>query len=76
VTSSEPRRTELSADPADYLTGPTGGETNKTHGGTTRDGAVAAFGSSQDNVDGGEVGDGKDTQQNPPAGTTTSSGQG
>ena len=74
--TSEPNRTELSTDPADYLTGPTGGESSKTAGGTTRDGAVASFGSSREGVDGGEVGGGAETQQNPPAGTTTSSGQG
>jgi hypothetical protein len=33
-------RTELSADPADYLTGPTSGG-NTRQGGTTRDGSVA-----------------------------------
>jgi hypothetical protein len=76
VTSNEPRRTELPDNPADYLTGPTGGESSRTSGGTTNDGAVAAFGSSRDNTDGGEVGDGQDTQQNPPSGTTTTSGQG
>lgn len=63
---SEPRRTELSDDPADYLTGPIRGEAARSNGGTTRDGGVAAFGASRDGVEGGEVGDGTDTQQNPP----------
>lgn len=31
---------EISNDPADYITGPRRGEANRTHGGTTRDGAV------------------------------------
>ena len=39
---AEPIRTELSNDPADYLTGPTSGD-NATEGGTTKDGAVAVF---------------------------------
>lgn len=38
----EPIRTELSKDPADYLTGPTADDT-ATEGGTTKDGAVAKF---------------------------------
>jgi len=42
---TEPNRTELSSDPADYLTGPTSGD-NPTEGGTTKDGAVALFRSS------------------------------
>lgn len=37
---TEPIRTELSADPADYLTGPTSDD-NPSEGGTTKDGAVA-----------------------------------
>jgi hypothetical protein len=32
--------TELSDDPADYLTGPTGNMANRGSGGTTRDGQV------------------------------------
>jgi hypothetical protein len=39
---AEPVRTEISRDPADYLTGPTSGD-NATEGGTTKDGAVALF---------------------------------
>jgi hypothetical protein len=39
---AEPIRTELSNDPADYLTGPTSGD-QATEGGTTKDGAVAKF---------------------------------
>lgn len=31
---------EISDDPQDYITGPRGGEANRTHGGTTRDGSV------------------------------------
>jgi hypothetical protein len=31
---------EVSSDPADFLTGPRGGEANRTHGGTTQDGAM------------------------------------
>ena len=31
---------EISNDPADYITGPRSGQANRTHGGTTRDGAV------------------------------------
>lgn len=38
----DPIRTELSADAADYLTGPTSGDAG-TEGGTTKDGAVAKF---------------------------------
>jgi hypothetical protein len=44
---SEPSRTELSNDPADYITGPVLGESARTEGGTTKDGAVATFGSSR-----------------------------
>lgn len=29
---------EVSDNPADFLTGPRGGEANRTHGGTTQDG--------------------------------------
>ena len=39
---ADPIRTELSSDPADYLTGPTAGD-SATEGGTTKDGAVAKF---------------------------------
>jgi hypothetical protein len=39
---AEPIRTELSNDPADYLTGPTSGD-QATEGGTTKDGAVAKY---------------------------------
>lgn len=39
---TEPQRTELSSDPADYLTGPTSDDPG-TEGGTTKDGAVAVF---------------------------------
>ncbi len=38
----EPIRTELSDDPADYITGPTADD-NPTEGGTTKDGAVALY---------------------------------
>ncbi len=31
---------DISNDPADYITGPRGGQANRTHGGTTRDGTV------------------------------------
>lgn len=37
--ADNPQRTELSSDPADYLTGPTSGRSRQ--GGTTRDGGVA-----------------------------------
>lgn len=49
---SEPNRTELPADPADYLTGPVAGESARTEGGTTRDGHVATFGASRDDASG------------------------
>ncbi len=39
---TEPRRTELSNNAADYLTGPTSDDPG-TEGGTTKDGAVAVF---------------------------------
>jgi hypothetical protein len=39
---ADPIRTELSSDPADYLTGPTSGDAG-TEGGTTKDGAVEKF---------------------------------
>jgi hypothetical protein len=39
---AEPIRTELSADAADYITGPTAGDPG-TEGGTTKDGAVALY---------------------------------
>jgi hypothetical protein len=64
--TNEPRRTELSNDPADYLTGPVEGEAAKSNGGTTRDGGVAAFGASREGVAGGEVGGGSETQQQQP----------
>jgi hypothetical protein len=32
--------TEISNDPADYITGPRKGQANRTHGGTTQDGTV------------------------------------
>lgn len=32
--------TEISNDPADYITGPVSGQASRTHGGTTRDGNV------------------------------------
>jgi hypothetical protein len=44
---SEPTRTELSSEPADYITGPVLGEAARTEGGTTQDGAVAKFGASR-----------------------------
>ncbi len=31
---------DISNDPADYITGPRRGQANRTHGGTTADGAV------------------------------------
>jgi hypothetical protein len=49
---SEPRRTELSDNVADYLTGPVAGESARTQGGTTRDGHVAVFGASRDDASG------------------------
>lgn len=30
----------ISNDPADYITGPRGGQANRGHGGTTQDGSV------------------------------------
>jgi hypothetical protein len=39
---AEPNRTELSADPAEYITGPTSDDAGH-EGGTTKDGAVAVF---------------------------------
>lgn len=33
--------TELSRDPADYLTGPTGNQISRTSGGTNKDGQIA-----------------------------------
>jgi hypothetical protein len=33
--------TELSRDPADYLTGPTGNQISRTSGGTNREGQIA-----------------------------------
>jgi hypothetical protein len=39
---TEPQRTELSSDPADYLTGPTSDDAGH-EGGTTKDGAVAVY---------------------------------
>lgn len=65
--TNEPRRTELPTDPADYLTGPVQGEAAKSNGGTTRDGGVAAFGASREDTEGGEVGGGTQTQQQPDA---------
>lgn len=44
---SEPARSELSSDSADFLTGPVHGEAARTEGGTTRDGGVAKFGASR-----------------------------
>jgi hypothetical protein len=37
----DPTRTELSSNPADYLTGPTSGSVNTRQGGTTTGGAVS-----------------------------------
>jgi hypothetical protein len=68
--TNEPRRTELSSDPGDYLTGPVQGSA-KSNGGTTRDGGVAAFGASREDTAGGEVGGGDTTQQQPDAGATS-----
>jgi hypothetical protein len=48
---SEPTRTKLSDKASDYLTGPVGGESSRTEGGTTRDGQVAKFGSSRTGPD-------------------------
>lgn len=45
--AGDPKRIELSNDPADYISGPTEGESSRTEGGTTRDGAVAKFGASR-----------------------------
>jgi hypothetical protein len=39
---ADPIRTELSSDPAEYISGPTSGDRG-TEGGTTKDGAVAVF---------------------------------
>lgn len=40
TTEDKYDRKTISNDPADYITGPRGGEGSRTHGGTTRDGAV------------------------------------
>lgn len=65
---SEPRRTELSNSAADYLTGPVAGESARTEGGTTRDGAVAVFGANRD-------GDRDLTEQQQQIQTQTAEGQ-
>lgn len=44
---SEPARRAISDDPADFLTGPTGGESARTEGGTNKEGGVSVFGSSR-----------------------------
>lgn len=41
---ADQNRTELSTDPADYISGPTGSQASRTQGGTTRDGGVAVVG--------------------------------
>lgn len=34
------KTTEISNDPADYISGPRSGQVNRTHGGTTKEGTV------------------------------------
>lgn len=43
-SNGDSNTTSISSDPADYLSGPTGSQTSRTQGGTTRDGSVAVVG--------------------------------
>jgi hypothetical protein len=67
---SEPNRTELPTDPADYLTGPVAGESARTEGGTTRDGHVATFGTSRDDASGPSTDQAQQVQQQTAEGQT------
>jgi hypothetical protein len=67
---SEPNRTELPDNPADYLTGPVAGEGARTEGGTTRDGHVATFGASRTDADGPATDQARQVQQQTAEGQT------
>jgi hypothetical protein len=45
---------QISNEPADYITGPRKGQVNRTHGGTTQDGAVQVLRVEEPEDDGGQ----------------------